>query len=429
MPTNAPDLEKIVACRICGSDRLSPCLDLGLQPFANSLLPSIDAMDAKYELALTFCEHCGMVQLTATADPSKLFSHYLWVTGTSSTSRQQADVFCTDALALFGDQAEPRWVCEVASNDGTYLRPFRTRGLQILGVDAAANVVELAITSEIPTQCAFFDKTVAQDLRRERGPADIVIARNVLAHVPDPLGFVGAISELVAEDGIAVIEFHYGRKVLEGLQYDSIYHEHLFYITALGVETLLQRNGLEVIEFAESPTSGGALIVYAQRAGGRRKVRDSVARYRAAERSAGINDLETWKKFGRDVYLHKKQFIACLDSELAAGHRVVGYGASARSSTMLNFCGIKRRQLPEIADKSRVKWGLYTAGSHIPIRSPEEVLGRRPDAILLLAWNFQDEVLADLEKRYGFKGRVILPLPNTPLVVTINSMEAKSALS
>jgi hypothetical protein len=413
-------VHRVAACRACGSKSLEPFLDLGKQPFANSLLSSADAPEEVYELALALCRQCSMVQLTANAEPSTLFSRYVWVTGTSSTATRHADTFCGQVLNRLGD-ASRTWACEVASNDGTFLRPFQARGWPVLGVDPAANIVEEANNAGIPTQCAFFGSQLGKRLATERGPASIVVARNVFAHVPDPTDFARGLSALIGEAGIAAIEFHYAGKILDGLQYDSIYHEHQCYMTAGTVVPLLERAGLEVFDIDEGPISGGAMVVYARnRAGGRVAVRESVGRYLGQERRDGVNSIDSWKRFAAAVRRHRELLNERIDREVAAGRRPVGYGASARSSTLLNYCGISADRVPVIADQSPLKHGLYTAGSRIPIRPPEEVFSSRPESVLLLAWNFAKEITGVLQGRLGFSGTVILPLPNDPITIQIN---------
>lgn len=417
---NGSNILKIKCCRSCGSTSLENFLDLGDQPFANSLVSSIEITEKKYELALTFCCECGMVQLTATAEPSELFSHYLWVTGTSSTARNQADIFCDNAISRLDRLGNSDWVCEVASNDGTFLLPFISRGMKVLGIDPAANIVERANESGIPTKCGFFSENLATELIAEHGPASVVIARNVLAHVASPIDFVHGLARLIEDAGIVILEFHYGRKILSGLQYDSIYHEHLCYITASSVIPLLKLASLEVFDIEEGPISGGALIVFAQKIGGGRRVCKSVENYLANERREGLGNIQVWHDFAKSVNQHRVLLNEYINDEIDSGAHLVGYGASARSSTMLNFCGIRADRLPVIADQNPLKQGLYTAGTHVKVCSPEDVFSKKIDTVLLLAWNFKSEIIEILSKRIGFSGKVIVPLPNLPLLETLN---------
>lgn len=408
---NKPLVRAINLCRYCDSGSLDSFLDLGSHPFANSLLHSREEDEALYPLHMVLCASCGMAQLTHTADPVALFSHYVWVTGTSSTARNQAYRFCADALERMPNGVQS-YVLEVASNDGTYLRPFIEKGVRVLGVDPAENIVQQANSNGVQTEVAFFGLEIARDVTKRHGHPDLVIARNVLAHVANPVNFVQGIAHLIGSNGLAAIEFHYGRKILEGLQYDSIYHEHLCYITAHSVVALLKRCGLDVVGFAEGPISGGSLIVYARREGA---VCDpSKEEYLDRERTDGVNLLDTWRVFGQNVFHHREALRSILKKEIQSGRKVVGYGASARSSTMLNFCGITYEMLPVIADQNPMKHGLFTAGTRIPIRPPEDVFGDKPDTVLILSWNFLEEIKHVLKNRFGFVGRIIAPLPDSP---------------
>lgn len=404
--------QTIVHCRACRSARLQPVVDLGEQPFANALLRSPHQVEKRYPLKLLYCDDCSLVQLGYTADPRELFSTYLWVTGTSATARREAERFCEQALARL--EFQPRSVVEVASNDGTFLRPFRVRGIEVLGIDPARNIVDAAQAAGIPTVCAFFDANVAQSLCDERGVADIVFARNVIPHVANLVSVLEGISICVGRDGLAIIEVHDAGKIVEGLQYDSIYHEHLYYFTLNTLEGLLAQVGLQVVDVAEGPIGGGSLAIFARRPG--RAPAQAVVRRRALEAAAAVNSLATWQDFGRRVVVHRRELRRMLASCAGRGQRTVGYGASARSSTMLNYCGISTDLVAEIADAAPLKQGMLTAGTHIPIRSPAEVLSRAPDNVLLLAWNFRAEIVDLLRNAYGFRGTIIHPLPNRPSV-------------
>jgi hypothetical protein len=405
---------ELKTCRCCGSAKLSPFFDLGRQPFANSLLKTEDQPEESYPLALTFCDDCHLVQLTYTADPEVLFSNYVWVTGTSSTARRQAVKFCDDVLARFPAGKRPRLVVEVASNDGTFLRPFIDRDVPVLGVDPAKNVVDQANKDGIPTRCDFFNEESAKAMLAERGPADVVIVRNVLPHVAALHSVVKGVAVLIGATGFAAIEVHYGRKIQEGLQYDSIYHEHLCYFTVETIGRLLAIHGLEMVDLDEGPINAGALIVYARQKGAAKT--PTVQRFLEGEATASTNALASWRSFAERAFRHRDELNAILDAELAAGRKIVGYGASARSSTMLNFCGIDGRKLVDIADAAPSKQGCFTAGTRIPIRAPEQVFAAIPDTVLLLAWNFRPEIMGILRDRFHFRGKVIHPLPNKPTV-------------
>jgi hypothetical protein len=388
--------------------------ELGAHALANSLLNAPNQAERTYPLELSFCRNCGLVQLNHTLAPEALFSHYVWVTGTSSMARNQSGRFCEEALARLPGQGNAGFVVEIASNDGTFLRPFMERGLRVLGVEPAGNIVEQARAAGISTRHAFFGEAEARAIVAESGPPVLVIARNVLAHVANLHDFVRGLVLLAGDDGLVVIEVHYGAKILADLQYDSIYHEHLCYFTAQSLAALLRRFGLTIVDVGESPISGGALVVYARRAG--HPVSEAVARMLEAEQRGGVNELKNWECFAARAREHALRLHALLDEERVASHIVVGYGASARSSTLLSFSDIGTEQLAMIADQNPMKRGLFTAGSHIPIDLPEAVMQLNPQTVVVLAWNFLDEIREVLRERFAFKGRLLVPLPNAPVV-------------
>ena len=405
----------ISKCRVCESADLEIFLDLGYQPYANALIASPSSESRSSPLGLCFCHSCSLVQLTYTADPDELFSNYLWVTGTSKAARDYAKDFYKKIVLTCGDINS--WVCEVASNDGTFLRPFKDSGVDILGIDPAANIVKEANDSGIPTMCNFFSKDLAKEIAKERGHASVVFARNVLAHVPNPVDFMEGMSQIIGDSGIAVVEFHYGAEILKGLQYDSIYHEHLSYLTATTSLVMLKKAGLEIFEIEEGPISGGSLVLFLQKMNGPRSISSSVAKYLKNEKILGLDSIEVWRNYGKKVYQHKKMLQELLNRYRS--RNLFGYGASARSSTLLNFCEVNSEVVRGIADANPHKHGLYTAGTAILIEYPDEVFIKNPDSILILAWNFKAEIISNITELYGFKGEVILPLPNEPTIISV----------
>ncbi|MBI4423390.1 MAG: class I SAM-dependent methyltransferase [Elusimicrobia bacterium] len=422
MTRSPKTLQVINRCRSCDGERLVSVLDLGRQPLANALLESPRRKEAAYPLSISYCGDCSLVQLDQTIDPAKLFSRYVWVTGTSTTASRFADRFCDELLRRSG-VAKGSFVLEAASNDGTFLRPFLRRGLRVLGVDPARNIVALANKAGVPSHCAFFGEKVARGLARTRGPAQLVFARNVLPHVEDPHDFIEGLRAALEPEGVLAIEVHHAKVILEGLHYDSIYHEHLCYFTLKSLERLLNRHGLFAFDLSTSPISGGSIVVYARR----RLVAPSRAlrALRDQEERAGTNRLASWRLFAKRAFSHRRGLIEAVKRLGRGGRRVVGWGASARSSTMLNFCRIDHRLLAEIADMNPLKQGLHTAGTLIPIRAPEEVLARDPAGVLLLAWNFTDEIVGLLR---GFKSKadLLLPLPGAPRILRESAWSRRS---
>jgi hypothetical protein len=396
-------------CRVCGSKKIEQFFDLGNQPPANSLLKYPGDKEDFYPLALDWCQDCNLVQLDYTVDPEKLFSEYVWVTATSQTARDFSETFYKE-LVLRAKPGKEGYVLEIASNDGTFLLPFINNGYEVLGVDPARNIAEMAGKNGVPTRCVFFGRETAENLVKEKGKASMIFARNVLPHVANTRDFVDGLQYCLSPDGVLAIEVHYAQKILNELHYDSIYHEHLCYFTFKSLERLLNDFGLFVFDIGKSPISGGSIVVYSK--SGRVEEKPSVQSYRGQEREDKTNDLERWKEFAAKSVSHREKLLGILDGLAKAGKKVVGYGASARSSTMLNFCGIGPKQLSVIADQNPLKQGLFTAGTHIQIKKPEGVMSDNPDYVLILAWNFSEEIMKILKEKYNYKGGVIIPLPN-----------------
>ena len=396
-------------CRVCRSERLLPVLDLGPQPLANGLRSDPGERLEAVPLELVFCADCCTSQLTATVDPAELFGDYVWVTGTARTTRQYSEVFRDWVLGVVG-RPDDRMVVEVASNDGTFLARFQDAGCRVLGVDPAANIVVVANEAGIPTRCDFFDLRVAVEVRAEHGPADVVIARNVIPHAKDIHSIVEGMSHLL-DDGIAVIEFHTALQIVNELHYDSIYHEHLFYFSLSTLASLCERYGLHAFEVFDSPISGGSRVLVLARAD--RPVSAALREGLAKEEAMGLNDHRAWERFGRASERHAIQ-LRDVVRHCGRRSRIVGYGASARSSTMLNYAGVTSDDVAAVIDENPYKQGRYTPGTDLPIVSRSEgldLLGR-DGTVLLLAWNFADEILGDL-RRDGVLNDVILPLPGS----------------
>jgi len=401
-------------CRVCGSANLIKFFDLGDQPYANSLLKGFDEKENLYPLSLSRCADCSLVQLDHTAEPEELFSQYVWVTGTSEGAQKHAENFYKKLVERSVSQGRG-YVLEVASNDGVFLRPFLNNGFEVLGVDPAENIVDIALNNGVLTECAFFGKNYAKDLVGRRGRAKIVFARNVLPHVAGTRDFVGGLATVLDDAGVLAVEVHYAGVILDELHYDSIYHEHLCYFTFKTLERLLNDFKLFVFDIEKSPISGGSIIVYAKKKSA--EERFPVKNYREEEARSGKNELESWQGFAERSFEHREKLLSMINDVLSSGKTLIGYGASARSSTMLNFCKINANLISVIADKNPLKQGKFTAGTRIPITSPEEAMKKRPEYILLLAWNFSDEIIKYLKKEFDYGGAFIVPLPSNPRIL------------
>ena len=399
--------EVIESCRLCLSSDLHDVLDLGDQPPANSLRKMLSDSVPCAPLKLVYCGDCCGVQLSATVDPSYLFSQYVWVTATSETARNYSKLYCDEVLNRSGVKLP--FVVEVASNDGTFLKQFKDKGCDVLGIDPAQNIAADACASGIPTWSEFFDRRIAKKILEERKRPNILMARNVIPHVKEIHSIVEGMSCLVDEEGIVVIEFHYAKVIADQLHYDSIYHEHLFYFSIKSLSGLFSQYDLFPFDVISSPISGGSLALFFSK--DKREPSTALKKLVAIENASGLNRLTTWREFGKKSEQHAIN-LKVIVQKYAKNSRLIAYGASARSSTLMNFAKISSSEIEYVVDRNHIKHGLYTPGTNIPIISYEEGLPRlRGKDILLLAWNFEGEIVRDLRLN-GFTGDIIVPLPN-----------------
>lgn len=405
-------MKRITTCRVCESKKIKEFLDLGNQPYANSLLKNPNDKEKFYPLSLSYCENCSLVQLNHTPDPKELFSNYVWVTSTSGVAKKHAKVFCDNVVEQIKNKKKD-YVLEIASNDGTFLLPFIKKGYKVLGVDPAQNIVDIATENGIPTKCEFFGVKAAKKIKKDFGTSSVVIARNVLPHVANAHDLIKGISICLSDDGLFVLEIHYAKKIFQELHYDSIYHEHLCYFTIKSLEKLLSMEGLFIQDIKTSPINAGNLVIYIKKR--KNNESTSVKAYKKAEEEIKLNTLGSWVKFANRTIDHKEKLLTILNKY--KGNLVVGYGASARSSTLLNYCGVGIEYISTIADQNPLKQGLYTSGNHILIQSPNIVMNMNPALVIILAWNFKNEIVKTLKEKYNYHGKYVVPLPNNPKVL------------
>ena len=399
--------EEIDACRLCSSKDLQLVLDLGDQPPANSLRKSFDESVPDAPLKLVQCSNCDVVQLTATVAPDYLFSQYVWVTGTSATARSYSETYRSEVLNR--SHISSPFVVEVASNDGTFLKQFKDQGCQILGIDPAQNIASEASNAGIPTIAEFFDVNIAKRILSEYQQPHIVMARNVIPHVKEIHSIVEGMAALVDDNGVVVIEFHYAKTIADELHYDSIYHEHLFYFSIKSIAALFAQYHLFPFDVFSSPISGGSLVLFFSKQ--KREHSQSLGSFIDIEENSGLNAHSTWQMFGEKSKQHAFNLKSTVE-KYAKNGPLIAYGASARSSTLMNFAGISNEEIEYVIDRNPIKQGLFTAGTNIPIISFEEGIKKLSGRnLLLLAWNFEDEIVADL-RASGFLGDIIVPLPN-----------------
>lgn len=401
-------------CRACGADTLRRFLALGPQPLANAFPrdPSEIAAEQFFPLDVYFCETCSLVQLADVIDPTVLFSDYIYVTGTSATIAEH-NVRYAQAVAERLGLRPGELVVEVASNDGSLLACFQPHGAVVLGVEPARNIAAMAIARGIPTDNRFFNAAVASELRAAQGPARAVIGNNVLAHVDDARDFLRGFAALLADDGLGVVEVPYAREMLERLEYDTIYHEHLCYFTVTSLARLAESAGLSIAHVDRVPVHGGSLRVFLQRGGSHQ---DGPRAIMADEDKLGLADFATWHAWASLVARNRHELRLLLEDLRAKGKRVAGYGAPAKGNTLLNYCGIDTTLVPYTVDKNPLKVGRLTPGMHIPVKSVDTLLSERPDYVLVLAWNFTDEIIQQQAAYREEGGRFIIPVP-TPVIV------------
>ena len=399
--------EDIEACRLCCSKNLQSLLDLGDQPPANSLRKNPSDMIPSAPLKIIRCNDCSAIQLSSTVDPTYLFNKYVWVTATSKTARQYSEAYYLEVMKRCKDKLP--FVVEVASNDGTFLKQFKENGCKILGVDPAKNIAENANSDGIPTIAEFFDESIAKKILRDYERPNLVMARNVIPHVKEIHSIIKGMAHLVDENGLIAIEFHYAKKIMEELHYDSIYHEHLFYFSIKSLSELLRQYKLYPFDAFLSPISGGSLVLFFSKE--KKGCSDTLKKLISEEEKAKLNELDAWQTFSSQSKLHALH-LKKLVLEYANKNSLVAYGASARSATLMNFAGLTTKEIDCIIDRNPIKQGLYSPSSNMPIVSYDQGLERAIGRdILLLAWNFEEEVIQDLRKS-GFQGSIIIPLPN-----------------
>ena len=403
------------ACRACGHPT-DPFLPFGDLPLANGLIyPDLPhRAEARFPLTLTLCPACALVQLAESTDPETLFRHYLYQTSTSVAFVDHARALAQRLIAERRLGPDNR-VIEIASNDGYLLQHYRAAGVPVLGIEPAVNIAELARQRGIDTVCEFFSPDLADRLRREGRRADVVHAHNVLAHVPNLDGFIGGIAAILAPAGIAVIEAPYLIDLIDNLEFDTVYHEHLCYFSLTPLVPLFARHGLQIAAVERIPVHGGSLRVFARHAG-QRAPDGSVGAMLAHERAWGASELATYRRFADAVAAYRPAFREFLGGLRAGGKSVAAYGAAAKGATLLNYCGIGRETIDFVVDRSPLKQGLTMPGARLPILPAEELLVRQPDFTVLLAWNFADEILAQQAEYQRRGGRFVLPLPQPRVV-------------
>lgn len=407
--------EVISACRSCGTDSLRPVLSLGETPLADGLLDAsdLDGSEPRYPLNVVFCSSCSLVQLRETVAPEVVFGDDYPYYSSFSDALLEHSRHNVERLIAERALGEDSLAVELASNDGYLLRYFVKGGIPVLGIDPAPGPALAAEAAGIRTLQAFFGRDLAEQLAAEGGRADVVVANNVLAHVADTNGFVAGIGILLKESGVAVIEVPYLRDLVDNCEFDTIYHEHLCYFSVTALDRLFTRHGLSLNRVEHYPIHGGSLRLFVEP---RVRVEDSVCRYLDEETEAGLTDFGYYADFADRVGTIKNDLCTLLGAMKAQGKRIAAYGAAAKGAALLNYTGVDGGILDFVVDRNVHKQGKFMPGMHLPIRSPETILKEMPDYLLMLAWNFRDEIMAQQAEYRRLGGRFIVPIPSPEVV-------------
>jgi SAM-dependent methyltransferase len=404
-------------CRACGSADVRLILSLGRTPLANALVtPGLpESPEPVYPLELVFCEDCTLVQITETVPPERMFSDYAYFSSYSDTMLAHARGIVervVDEQGLGPDSL----ALEIASNDGYLLQYYLQAGVPVLGIEPAANIAKVADAKGIRTVVDFFGEALGARLRAEGVRADVIHANNVMAHVPDLPGFCRGIAALLSDDGRAIVEVPYVKDLIDHREFDTIYHEHLSYFSVTALDRLFAAHGLTVVDVERLAIHGGSLrvmLAHARADAERSRVVDMQIE---EEQGLGLTRLPFYTRFARAVEDLRNQLTELLTELRSNGHRIAAYGAAAKGATLLNYCGIDCRTIGFVVDRNPHKQGKLMPGVHIPIVSPQFLMATRPDYVLLLTWNFAEEILAQQAEFRDAGGRFIIPIPDLRVV-------------
>jgi C-methyltransferase C-terminal domain/Putative zinc binding domain/Methyltransferase domain len=398
-------------CRSCGGGRLAVFLELGDMPLPDALLSAaeLDGPEPRFPLDVAFCPDCSLVQILEEVPPEQLFvDNYLYFSSFSDDLMRHSREYALRLIAE-RDLGPSSLVVEVASNDGYLLRNFVDSGIPVLGIDPAPTQAAAAEDAGVPTLTEFFDAELALRLRAAGKRADVIVANNVMAHTPMLNSFVEGLSILLADDGVATIENTYVKDLIDHCEFDTIYHEHFCYFSCSAVDALMRRHGLFLNAVEHFPALQGGTLRW--HVGRREDVQPSARASLAAEREEGLTGFDYYREFGARVGAIKRELLALLRSLKVEGRSIAAYGAAAKGSTLLNYFGIDGALVDFVADRNTHKHGLHMPGVHLPIHGPEKLIDEMPDYVLLLAWNYKDEVMRQQEEYRRRGGRFVVPIP------------------
>ena len=398
-------------CRMCGTKLPAPFIDFGPMPLANSFLASRQeaSTEARYPLAVTCCPSCGLVQLNHVVPAEQLYRNYIYVSSTSEAVRTHARWLSQELTRRYGWGASDLLV-EVASNDGTVLKAFQQAGIGVLGVEPAANIAALAEQDGVPTAVKFFNAATAKELQERHGKAAAILGRHVFAHVDDVHNFFTGVDALLADDGVFLVEVPYLGTLFAGLEFDTIYHEHLSYFALEPVARLCEDHEFELVDVDEVSLHGGSVLLH-MRHRGRGVASKRLRAMLEKERRDALTSPRTWAAFAQRVRNWQEEFESFISGRIQQGARFIGYGAAAKANTLLNYCPDAATRLECILDRSPLKQGRFTPGTHLEVKPVERWTESRATHMLILAWNFADEIARQMQPFAERGGRFVVPIP------------------
>ena len=407
--------EGLPACRLCGTPLTRTFVDLGMSPPCERILRAedLDRGETFYPLHVRVCEQCLLVQLPAYLAADAIFDDdYAYYSSYSDSWVEHARRFVDGAVERLGLEPGSSFVVEVASNDGYLLQHVVAHGIRCLGIEPTANTAAAAVERGVPTLVEFLGQVTGEKVRAEHGPADLVVANNVFAHVPDIVDFARGLRALVADDGRVSIEIPHLQRLIEGNEYDTIYHEHFSYLSLLTTQRVLAAAGLTVVDVEELASHGGSLRTWSAPSEHAPAPSDAVAQVLAAEAAAGLHTVEGHAGFAEQVARVRDDFVSFLLTARREGKRVVAYGAPGKGNTLLNHCGVRADLLELTVDRNPYKHGRYLPGTHIPILPPGALDDARPDYVVVMPWNLRREISAQLAYTAEWGAKLVVALPH-----------------
>nr|WP_148270495.1 class I SAM-dependent methyltransferase [Haliscomenobacter hydrossis] len=401
-------------CRFCASELKHNVLDLGMSPLCQKHITPQQTNEAEkfYPLHVYVCEQCWLVQLEEFATPEEIFAEdYAYFSSYSDTWLEHCRQYAELMIDRFGFDAKQR-VVEIASNDGYLLQWFVQKGIPVLGIEPAENVAAVAIEKGIPTEVLFFGTDTAQHLVAKYGQADLLLGNNVLAHVPDINDFVKGMKNMLAPGGLITMEFPHLKNLIEGNQFDTIYHEHFSYLSFVAVNRIFAQHGITLFDVQELPTHGGSLRIFGRHSEDQSKpITAAVQELLHHERQLGMETLAYYAAFEEKVKETKRNLLSFLIEAKRAGKTIVGYGAPGKGNTLLNYCGIRSDLLDYTVDRSPHKQGNFLPGTRIPIYHPDKIKETRPDYVMILPWNLKTEISQQMAYIQEWGGKFVIPIP------------------